>query len=106
MHKTFAVVVGLWTSGVLWASPRRPMHPRSNITIGAAASGTFNQPKLLHLSGPNLASNFSGRSSGRDGFEAAVVKNLGRHWGLEGGCFLLTPRQFGQRNFQRQCSAV
>jgi hypothetical protein len=99
MHKTFAVVVGLWTSGVLWGQPPAPDAPPVEYYFGAAASGTFNQPKLLHLSGPNLASNFSGRSSGRDGFEAAVVKNLGRHWGLKADVSYLLRDSSGNGTF-------
>jgi opacity protein-like surface antigen len=99
MHKTFAVVVGLWASGVMLAQTPAPDVPPVEYYFGAAASGVFNQPKLLHLSGPNLASNFSERASGRDGFEAAVVKNLGPHWGLKADVSYLLRDSSGNGTF-------
>jgi len=84
MHKTFAVVAGLLTSGVVWGQSVGPdQQPKFEFFAGATAAGVFRQVGPRTLFGPNLATPFAVPGGGHDGFQASAIRNLGRHFGLK-----------------------
>lgn len=111
MYKTLAMFFVLDSNMLVWAQVPAPdasnrQQPAWEYFGGAAVVGVVSGSGPRSLLGPNLSTLFSVHDGGQGGVQAAVIRNLGPHFGVKLDFSTYERNQFGASVFDNQIQGV